>query len=181
MTVQNATVTPALTKLTFPPYGYNISLNVDGDFSWGEEVLVYVSGCDSGSQQNCNDFNWTFTIEPDLLPPEFIHLNPGDGFNVPQNFIITMAILDYASGVDKESIKLFIAPSGSAMFRRVKDYLNILPIEDGYFIEYDYPGLFPSGLLTVLVEASDKALPTPNVYTYQYTVNVLLGVSPDPY
>jgi outer membrane protein assembly factor BamB len=178
MTVKNATVTPSLTKLTPPPYGYTVSLFVKDQFEYGETVVATVYGCDKGTQQNCNEYQWGFTMEPDTAPPQFLHLNPGPGSNVPQNFIIRLAIQDYESGVDDSTIKLFIAPGGWGLWMPVP--ASVWPIEDGFFIEYDYEGLYPTGPMGIRVNADDKALPTPNQGVYRFTVNVQLGVTIDP-
>ena len=179
MTVQNETVTPTLTKLTPPPYGYTVSLNVVDEFEWGEYVEVVVYGCDSSSQVNCSTIGWAFTMESDTAPPQFFHLNPGDGGNVAQNFIITMTIQDFESGIDPDSIKMSIAPAGATLWRNVTQFLSIFPVTDGYYVQYDYPGLYPSGRMRIQVEASDRAQPTPNTEVYTYMVRVQLGSSPE--
>jgi outer membrane protein assembly factor BamB len=173
MTVQNETVTPTITMLTPPPYGYNVSLNVFGQFQFGENVLVTVSGCDTGSMKNCNEIQWNFTMETDPTGPLFLHMLPSDGMAAPQNFIIRLYAIDLQSGVDESTIKLYIQPSNVNLWIPVTPSID--PVQNGYFIEYDYPGQYPLGLLSIMAVASDKAMPIPNPTTYIYTVNVIGG------
>lgn len=145
--------------------GYRIRYSLPGVQRWHGEYDVSIDASDLNDPPNVMPTdNYVFSCSEDNQPPYLADLDPEEnavGVNIDTE--ISFKILDDKTGVDLESIQIFVGAVN------ITDDCNIGNLNNGYSVSYNPPEDFAySQQVSLMVQASDNA-ETPNDLIYNYS------------
>jgi hypothetical protein len=164
--------------------GLRIELQPLSHFTCGRPVSVSITAADNAA--NAGSLVYSFTVEPDSVPPLIVPVDPtANQLFVSRNLPVTILLEDAGSGISTGSI--FVTINGrpaiaagivsagccEASLVPSGDYAYQIVVTPDFYIGYWSP-------VTVEVSVQDAAYPTRNaaVYTYMYRTDTDPGIIP---
>ncbi|RLC52151.1 MAG: hypothetical protein DRZ79_01630, partial [Candidatus Cloacimonadota bacterium] len=91
------------------PNDYEIIIDPPLDFGYGENVFVSLDASDRAEVPNVMaTVNYGFLCSQDTIPPLVLSWSPEEGEEVPPNATLRLEVVDFETGVDINSIQLYL-------------------------------------------------------------------------
>ncbi len=151
------------------PYGYSVTIDLPGNFDYGEVVTVQIDAADLSQPANVMvTYIYSFQCEYDIAPPYIGNYDPVPGQqNVPINTNINFHVYDNDMGVDIntllveiDAVQYSVANGNLSFSGNVFDYsININPSENFEF----------SQIVTVEIDVDDLSTPANQLSGFSYS------------
>lgn len=175
--VNGATITTY--SLNEIPQGYSLYYDPPIDFAYGQIVEVNLEVEDLATVPNKLIEGYTFTTTNDIIPPKVVYRQPDiRETQVPVETNITVSIGDDETGVNKNSIVMFVNGEN------VAGKLNITGTKAEYRVTYDPQVHFEyNQVISVIINASDLSNnPMPqDAYTFTTKLDTIKPYITDHY
>ena len=142
------------------PNDYQITIDPPLDFDYGENVSVSIDASDRAEIPNVMaTFQYNFLCAADTIPPLVINWSPELQEEIPVNAALQVEVVDYETGVDINSIQLYLDDE-------ILTIDNPVPNGDGngFIVGYTPSAMnyYSLGEHEFRIVATDNAIPIPN-------------------